>query len=416
VLYAIASHLRVPAHAYWLGLQSFVDHSQSGHVSYLFGERSLRGWWYYFPVAIAVKTPTATLLLLLISACAGLYILAAKRKTIDPTRPAARTLRSWALAAPAVLYLLVSMMSSVNIGVRHLLPIYPFVFVGVSAFVWGPLRHVWPASTPALLALAVPLQIFESANVFPDYLAFFNSPSGGSTQGPRYLLDSNIDWGQDLKKLKRYVEDNRIDSLCLAYFGSADTSYYGLNAPGVPATSEVEQRKSLDCVVAISVMHLYDMFSPPGSAEWLREKSPDARIGHSIYVYDLRKQKNAPATARAGASRRAANGATEPVTRVDGVAGTLRADPNPVPACDGKGVGKTTLFWTIDARKPVEIRVGSPDGAVVAWADASGATTTGEWVGPGTTFYLQLVGLPSEPPAKRTLAKVVAQTVTVRCP
>ncbi|MBM3747935.1 MAG: phospholipid carrier-dependent glycosyltransferase, partial [Acidobacteria bacterium] len=194
--------LKLPPYSYLVGLKVAAEHYAVGHASYLLGRRSEKGWWYYFPVAFAVKTPSAALLLTALSLALMLSWLL--RRPLGRLYHRLRELRiEWyALALPAAAYFLLWMPSSINIGLRHILPAYPFLFVLVAAVVvrkWPPrLRR----ALPVVLCATAALQVCESLRTYPHYLAFFNTLSGGPARGPDYLLDSNIDWGQDLKKLK----------------------------------------------------------------------------------------------------------------------------------------------------------------------------------------------------------------------
>ena len=188
-----------------------------------------------------------------------------------------------ALATPMVVYGALLLTSHVNLGVRYLLPMYPFLFILLAAVVMAKPR-VW------LIAAVMAIQLFETVRIYPDYLAFFNTVSGGPGNGPRYLADSNIDWGQDLKKLQKYVKSTGWKGqVCFTYFGTASLAYYSLPWAYLPETKDVEQRKNIDCIAAISVTQLYDVYIAPGTFSWLREKTPMAKVGYSIYVYDLRK-------------------------------------------------------------------------------------------------------------------------------
>lgn len=280
----LSGRLPLEAHSYLLGLQYLGDHFSAGHPAYLLGEVSGQGWWYYFPVAFAVKTPTAVLLLMLLAAVAGVWELVRRRRS-PSTLPFA-----WiVLAVPPAVYFLLSMNSKLDLGLRHLLPIYPFLFVLLSAVLFR-LRALLPRRAfVAVILLISALQITESARAHPHYLAFFNSLAGGSSSGPRYLVDSNLDWGQDVKKLKVYMDARGIEEVCLAYFGTADVPYHGIRHRRVPLTWEVEERKNLDCVVAISATLLQDVYVEPRAYEWLRRLEPAERVGYSIYVYDLRR-------------------------------------------------------------------------------------------------------------------------------
>jgi hypothetical protein len=133
--------------------------------------------------------------------------------------------------------------------------------------------------------------IVESSLTFPNYLAFFNILCGGAKSGPKYLLESNIDWGQDLKKLRAFLRPYGTAPVCLDYFGNADVEYYGFASIGaIPWTQDADGRERLDCMAAISVNLLYGLYTDPGAFSWLRDRKPLARVGGSISVYDLRKE------------------------------------------------------------------------------------------------------------------------------
>lgn len=247
---AIQGFLRqvpIPAYSYFKGLFRFYNHTYTGHDAYLLGQFSRYGWWYYFPLAFLVKTPVSTLVMILIS------VVLVIRKPPRDFVPA--------LLLPAVAYLAVALFSSINIGIRHLLPVYPFLFMAVGASL---ARRRIAALVPVALLMA------ESLSSYPHYLAFFNIAAGGSANGPRWLLDSNIDWGQDLKNLKRWMDRNAVESVYLDYFGSGDPEYYGVR-------SDPSSR-----LAAVSVNQLY--FKDSRVRE-LRACRPEAVIGWSIYVF-----------------------------------------------------------------------------------------------------------------------------------
>lgn len=251
-----------------IGLLQLAEHNAKGHEAYLMGMHSKTGWWYYFPVAFAVKTPVATLAAILLA-----IVIAVFRRT----RPSNL---QWMLAVPILAYLPFCLSTNINTGERHLLPLYPFLFVLVSTVI-ASMRMVWAATI--VLALAV-----ESFSIYPHYLAFFNFLVGGPGNGPKYLVDSNIDWGQDIKKLKRYMDEHGIDKVCLGALSLADTGYYRL---GIAELLQVPDKRKLSetCVLAVSATILQGVYVPQEMFAWLREKTPTAKVGYSIYVYDLRK-------------------------------------------------------------------------------------------------------------------------------
>lgn len=270
----VGQHLGLQDHPLFVGLAQFLDHSTGGHQSYLFGQRSDTGWWYYFPAAFVVKTPVATL------AAIALALWIALRRGFRKLRP------DWLLCAiPIAIYLPISMANHVNTGERHLFPIYPFLFALVAAAI---AKARFKGRVPLVAALAILLAV-ESLSIYPHYLAFFNFAVGGPSAGPQYLVDSNIDWGQDLLKLRDYWIARGRPRLCTLYFGTADQEYYGIRYEEVPRTWDIGQRKAEHCLAAVSVTPLHDVYEKPGALEWLRERRPVAKIGYSIYVYDLSK-------------------------------------------------------------------------------------------------------------------------------
>lgn len=286
ILYRLGSRFNLPAHSYLIGLNKVAAHYQGGHENYLLGKVSQTGWWYYFPIAFAVKTPVATLALVLLSlGTLAAWLLRQPARVLRKLRAA--PFCWFVLAVPVVVYWAFSIRSRLNLGLRHLLPVYPMVYIAVSVVLFLTLRRVLPKALPLALLLLISLQIFEFARIHPHYLAFFNLAAGGPSNGPRYLLDSNIDWGQDLKRLKRYLDSRGIAEVCLCYFGSAPLWHYGILSRELP--EQTTNPHNLDCVAAISVTPLYGLYVSKGAFEWLRPLQPFQKIGYSIYLYDFRK-------------------------------------------------------------------------------------------------------------------------------
>jgi hypothetical protein len=286
LLCQVARIASLQGNSFYRGLSDFAQHNAGGHSGYLLGQTSNFGWWYYFPVVFLVKTPTADLLLFGFLVAGGLLALLRKRfrANVRKVSPA------WAtLLVPALLYFGLSTTSHIDLGVRHLLPFYPLFFIALSAGFFALVKARWQIWTGPLLIVIGVLLAAESLLACPDYLSFFNLVSGGTWRGPHYLLDSNIDWGQDLKKLKVYMTAHPAPRYCLEYFGNAEPSYYGIENPGyVGRTNQPEELKSMDCMVAISVSLLYDLYEAPGSFTWLRALKPVDRVG-GIWIFDVRK-------------------------------------------------------------------------------------------------------------------------------
>lgn len=247
---------------------------------YLAGHISQDGWWYYFPAAFLLKTPAA----LLVLTAAGLVVLVRRRAAVGG-------LNASFVLTPVVVYVAVAMTSDINIGLRHILPIYPFVVVTAAAGASGLLTAGRRAGPIALAALIL-FWCTSYANVYPHTLTFFNRFAGGPSNGHRYLTDSNLDWGQHLELLKKWMDAAGVRHVNLAYFGTADPAYYGIDCthlPGAPTFALPQvMRPRLPGYVAISATVASGVYLDP---RWrlfyrpFRDRAPAADIGHSIKVY-----------------------------------------------------------------------------------------------------------------------------------
>ncbi|HEY6329813.1 MAG TPA: glycosyltransferase family 39 protein [Blastocatellia bacterium] len=280
--YSPLSGFPFPARAYLDGLELDRATIMGGRPTFLFGNYSQDGWWYYFPIAFLVKTPLPTLVLL------GAAV------------PYAIRQRNWrqsaVLLVPAIVYFALAMHSPLQIGYRHLLPVLPFLFIFMGQLAnieWS--RFKWVAFAAGL---SVAWLIAGTIRIYPDYLTYFNEAAGGPSGGARILSDSNIDWGQDLPGLADYIQTQKLDSIRLCYFGSARPEAYGItnydplpsfpyNFPG--ADSKVAQLSHPPKgVYAISQTNLKGVFFKNHDLyRWFWSRKPDAVVGHSIYIYRI---------------------------------------------------------------------------------------------------------------------------------
>ena len=248
--------------------------------AYLNGEiRPNGGWWYYFPFAFLVKTPVVLILLFI----SGIALFVYKR------RP--EGLMDWLFVLiPAAVYMVFAIASGINIGLRHILPIYPFVLL-IAANTAGQLLNRRSAGRWIVAGLLA-VWVAAFTMVYPNTLAFFNFAVGGPEQGLAYLADSNLDWGQDLKLLKSWMDSRSVSHINLAYFGTADPQYYGIDCsylPGAPFfATQFIQKPVLPGYVAISATVLGGAYLTP---QWrlfysgFRSLEPVADLGHSIRVF-----------------------------------------------------------------------------------------------------------------------------------
>jgi hypothetical protein len=253
---------------------------------FLAGAWSMHGWWYYHLVAFALKT---TLPLLL----TGLFATAAWVRGRSEGR------RDYCVFIPiVVLFAANSITNPLNIGVRHALGAYPLLAVAAAPWLAKPIDRIIAGSRTTRDSLAALLSasllfwhVQGSLSVAPRYLQFFNELAGGPSNGHRWLIDSNIDWGQDLIRLADYMRRSDLPSVSLAYFGRVDPAVYGIKY-----TPLVENESHGPAVVSASLLmgRPYWIWRSPGQLSWarhgeyawLQKHQPVARVG-SMFVFDL---------------------------------------------------------------------------------------------------------------------------------
>ncbi len=254
-------------------------HNQGGHVSFLMGQRSQNGWWYYFPCAFAFKSTPVELLLT--CALAGLLLMTLRHPV-----------RAWTMLdadrqvmlLSLVVVIALAMSAHINIGHRYLILLYPLLIMlafdrlGAS---WG--EQPWRPIALALLLVAG--QAASHLPIGPYDLAYFNRLAGGPEHGWRLLVDSNIDWGQDLPALRQELERLQPARPVLQYFGKAIPAAYGVQAE--PLTDLQQQLDDYD-LLAVSVSCLQGLYIPGDDPlREFRELPPDGRAGYSIRLYRL---------------------------------------------------------------------------------------------------------------------------------
>ncbi len=298
--FARAHHLLPDA--YLFGLAWTLENT-SLRSSYFCGEVSNTGTAMYFPVAFAIKTPIPTLVLVLtgISALVRQWRLARARQAAEKTRaetepsqrdqparggtsdPAPGAAAGGGCGDPVLLagmlsfvliYSVYVISSNYNIGQRHLLPIYPILYV-----VAGASAH-WLSTRPGrwLVPAALAWLIAANAFIYPNYLAYFNEFIGGPDNGYKYLADSNLDWGQDLKRLATYARRHPNDTFKLAYFGSDIPARYGFHCQLLPCSFDTGSAKVLDgggryVISATFLVGLYVDYAP--SLYWEHNVEPE---------------------------------------------------------------------------------------------------------------------------------------------
>jgi len=247
--------------------------------AFLAGQYSTDGWWYYFPVALSLKTPLSLMALVAL----GIILWSWKRRQMNSSVAPF-------VVVPVIVFFGGAMASGINIGLRHILPIYPFLLLVAAAA-----AHLLVTSgtrARAAIAVAVLLAAVEFGTVYPHNLTFFNRLAGGPRNGFRYLSDSNLGWGQNLKPLRAWMTRNGVTHINLAYFGQADPAYYGIDCtylPGSPSFAiDAITRPRLPGYVAISSTVLSGVYLQPAWRLFYRpfnDLQPAAVVGNSIRVY-----------------------------------------------------------------------------------------------------------------------------------
>jgi hypothetical protein len=243
----------------------------TGRNVFLLGEIATGGWWYYFPIAFAVKVPLAI---------SGLLLLAIASPSQRPSR------LGWLIGIPVAIYLAIALFwLDIPLGIRYLLPIFPLLFVFITTQL-APLAAGWRRIAVGVLCAWLAIASLRS---HPDYLSYFNETVGGSARGHRVLLDSNVDWGQDLGTLADYLAARGNPPVWLAFFGFEEPRDHGFRSRRLKGCDPVSG------IVAISANVRAGLYKPhghlgepaPGCYDWLSVHDPVALVGDSIFVYEI---------------------------------------------------------------------------------------------------------------------------------
>lgn len=264
----------VPFPAFIRGIAAQLYLDRAGQEAFLLGQTSPHGWWYYFPVALALKSTPVELL------CFALFAgLAVIRR--------GRDVETTVLSTAIVLYGGAALASHRDLGVRYLLPIIVVAVAGGVGWLADALRPYRGLS--AMLGIfAVVLQGASFVSIAPEHLAYFNALSGGPSRGYQKLVDSNLDWGQDLPGLANWLKTRGTNRVQLAYFGSAPPTAYGIES--VPFQSAAAGAEAPSWV-AVSATYLQGVFVCGDPFAGFRSIEPSGRGGYSIMIYDAHRDE-----------------------------------------------------------------------------------------------------------------------------
>ncbi len=263
-----------------LGVDRQMWDFERGLRSYLRGTWQERGWWYYYLYAAALKVPLGTWALVVFSAVNFFRV----------GRPPGRGAWLFPALGSAAVMVLLSAHSGFSHHFRYALPALGPLFVFAAGAVALPLAA--PLWNRLLVAGWLGWTAVSSASVFPHSLSYFNELAGGPHGGPEHLLDSNIDWGQDLWHLKRWLHRHAPaeEVPFIAYFGLISPRWYGMSfrlPPSVPTPGTYAV--SVNCLYGIR----FPIYAGDGTrviqthAQWLRYLRPAGRAGYSIWIYRI---------------------------------------------------------------------------------------------------------------------------------
>lgn len=267
--------IRIPLYSYVLGIRTQLAAAKGWKNNFLFGHVSQDGWWYFYWLAFLIKNTVPFLICL----AAGLWSCRGREQGKSGLPPAPGERLLWYSIIPLALFF--SLPTRINIGVRYILPLFPLLCIvaGKAVFVF---RGKWRYALVALCAWQVLLTLW----IHPYYLAYFNELVGGPSNGYRFLVDSNLDWGQELDRLAEYLKRNDIDGAKLRYFGPPEVlKYYGLKNV---KPEESEPSPGLWAVSATNLQGLY--LQDNEDYRWLLQLKPAHVIGYSIFIYELSRE------------------------------------------------------------------------------------------------------------------------------
>lgn len=346
-----------PYAQYFLGVLMVTQRSAGGNTTYFLGEIANSGWHNYFPIVFLIKVPLALILLMLIALIYCFRQIKPHSEYGLPKRILVwikKHFTEFALLSFFALYWLLSINSTLNIGVRHVLPTFPIIYVLISGAItrWtkitfapvfdnikfsllniikileatiGVLFSVYLKHV--LLALLLLWYAFGTVRAYPYFLSYFNESIGGSQNGYKYVVDSNLDWGQDLKRLTQWVDNYNqcarikgnpsshfgcpsmcynisnpapeinapIDKLYIDYFGGGEPAYYLKEKfqPWWGNRNPAELPSNGWLAVSATFLQGGRGYAPAGFGQltgfyrWLDNYSPVATIGNSIFIYHI---------------------------------------------------------------------------------------------------------------------------------
>jgi len=288
----IIENIPVPLSSYFYNigvLHEFISH---GFSSFFMGKYFIEGLSYFYIVSFVIKSPIPLLILILLST-----IFFNKIKSKDLMG------EYFLIIFIASYFIYWSLISNLSAVFRHMLPTFPFIFVFASKIVNLNFKNFrLKYYFRIFIILLIIWYVLSSILIYPHYLAYFNEFVGGPNNGYKYMVDSNLDWGQDLKGLKQYMVKNNIGHIKLSYFGAGSVEYYNISYTYLPSPLNVsffkppegyaEKCGYTEGLFAVSATNLQGLYLENRSCyNWLKEYESIDKIGYSIFVYNISSNK-----------------------------------------------------------------------------------------------------------------------------
>lgn len=268
-----------------IAAQAYLD--RAGQKAFLLGQVSQFGWWYFFAVALAMK---ATIVELLAMVSFAIWAVTKRFRDVE----------TQVVVLAVAVFFGISMLGHRDLGVRYVLA--PFVLALVAGIAWpvGAIKeHRWKV---AFVAAVVLVQAITFWRIAPEHLAYFNPFAGGPSRGYTRLVDSNLDWGQDLLRLNTWLAARRGTTIGLEYFGSAPVSAYDIRPVDWRTLGPSSATGRAD-VFVISATYLQGVFLCGDPFAEFRRIAPSDRIGYTLFAYSLDREEVQSALAAASRDR-----------------------------------------------------------------------------------------------------------------
>ena len=273
-LFLSSLRARLLPEAYLFGFKHVIAIGVKGGFSPIFvlGKSYPTGKWFYFPAVLFIKSTLGFLILLLLATLALILDPGKHRRALSM------------LTIPPLLFLILCLPARLNIGIRHVLPVFPFFIVLASAGAWEVRKYRGGIYIVGSLVL---FHAVSSLSSFPNYIPYSNEMFGGTTRTYQVLSDSNVDWGQSLKAIKNYVYKNDVKDCWVAYFLSAPPNYYQMGCRFLPASYASHDDMSGPDIEGTLLIGTSELLGPEELNPYaqFRNAAPVANIDGTVLVF-----------------------------------------------------------------------------------------------------------------------------------